>query len=262
LERITVYKADNSSFVVSDDPWVTASGNQTYQRHFMSWISLFALLILYPLMSSIQPSDQSALDLLKDDFVWMIGMITTIIFQWILFLMVFGTTHLEKTGLAGIGFQPFIERDISRGGKALLYVGYALTFLLVANLLLAGLSYLLAQVGLPMDGDLKFVLPRNLEQAIIWVPLSFTAGFCEEVMFRGYLMTRLRLLFKTKSWIPSILISSMAFGLCHTYQGLSGFIVITVYGAMFALLYIRTGSIWPGIIAHALQDVSAPFFPQ
>jgi len=213
-------------------------------------------------MSSIQPSDQSTLELLGNDVIWMIGMLATIAFQWIIFLMVFGTTHLEKTGLAGIGFQSSVERDLSRGGKALLYGGYALTFLLAANLILAGLSYLLAQIGLPMSGDLKFVLPRNLEQAIVWVPLSFTAGFCEEVMFRGYLMTRLRLLFKTKSWIPSLLLSSAAFGLCHTYQGPSGFIVITIYGAMFGLLYIRTGSIWPGIIAHALQDVSAPLFPQ
>lgn len=257
-----MYKADGSFVVASDDPWVVSSGNLNYRRHFMSWVSLCALVVLYPAMSSIQPSDQSALELLQDDVIWMIGMLATIAFQWILFLMVFGTTHLEKTGLAGIGFQPFVQRDLSRTGKAALYTGYAVTFLLAANLILAGLAWFLAQVGLPMDGDLKFVLPRNLEQFIVWVPLSFTAGFCEEVMFRGYLMTRLRLLFKTKSWIPSIVISSVAFGLCHTYQGLSGFIVITVYGAMFALLYIRTGSIWPGIIAHALQDVSAPFFPQ
>jgi hypothetical protein len=75
-------------------------------------------------------------------------------------------------------------------------------------------------------------------------------------------MSRLRLVFKMKSWVWPVIISAVVFGACHAYQGLSGFIVLTVYGAMFALLYIRTKSLWPCILAHCAQDLLALFIPQ
>ena len=81
-------------------------------------------------------------------------------------------------------------------------------------------------------------------------------------MFRGYLMTRLRLLGKFGGWTIPTIVSAVAFGACHAYQGIPGFIVITCYGVLFALLYIRTGSIWPGILAHFLQDTGALFYPR
>ncbi|HWR82135.1 MAG TPA: CPBP family intramembrane glutamic endopeptidase, partial [Candidatus Deferrimicrobium sp.] len=88
------------------------------------------------------------------------------------------------------------------------------------------------------------------------------AGVCEETAFRGYLMTRLRLLGRFRSWAIPTVISAVAFGICHAYQGLPGFIVITAYGVMLSILYIRTGSLWPPIIAHFFQDFAALFVPQ
>ena len=75
-------------------------------------------------------------------------------------------------------------------------------------------------------------------------------------------MTRLRLLGKTNGWLIPTILSSVVFGACHAYQGLPGFILISVYGLLFALLYIRTGSLWPCVIAHFFQDFGALFFPQ
>ena len=62
--------------------------------------------------------------------------------------------------------------------------------------------------------------------------------------------------------LPGDGLVAQLFGACHAYQGIPGLIVITVYGALFALLYIRTGRIWPCIIAHFFQDFSALFIPQ
>ena len=112
-----------------------------------------------------------------------------------------------------------------------------------------------------MPGELGMLVPEDSFGRVVWVAVSFTAGFCEEIAFRGYLMTRLRILLKSKSWLIPVLVSSVVFGVCHAYQGWPGLIVITTYGAMFALLYIRTGSLWPCIIAHFFQDFGALFFP-
>jgi membrane protease YdiL (CAAX protease family) len=92
--------------------------------------------------------------------------------------------------------------------------------------------------------------------------VSLSAGICEETAFRGYLMSRIRFVGELKSWVLPVVLSSLAFGACHAYQGIPGLIVITVYGSMFAWLYLRTGSLWPCIIAHFFQDFSALFIPQ
>jgi hypothetical protein len=59
-----------------------------------------------------------------------------------------------------------------------------------------------------------------------------------------------------------VVVSSLTFGILHAYQSLPGAIILSVYGLMFALLYIRTRSLWPCIIAHFFHDFTALFIPQ
>jgi len=172
--------------------------------------------------------------------------------QWAIFAVLFLTTYREQTGLLGISLKRM----------RLLDWFWAVAFLMAANLFLAGLAWLLAQVGLPMPGEIALLIPKDPVGKVVWVLVSFTAGFCEEVAFRGYLMTRLRILTKSDSWALPTVVSAIAFGICHAYQGVPGFIMLTIYGAMFSWLYIRTGTLWPAIIAHSFQDLSALFFPQ
>lgn len=196
----------------------------------------------------------------------MITLIATIIMQWGLFLILFLATIREQTGLHGIGFNR--SHRIYLGWGIVIHTprridfAWGLSFLLAANLILAGLAWGLEQVGLPMPGEIALLIPQDTVGRVVWVFVSITAGVCEETMFRGYLMTRLRILGKTQSWIIPTAISALAFGICHSYQGIPGMIVLTVYGVLFSLLYIRTGSIWPGIIAHFFQDFLALFIPQ
>lgn len=182
----------------------------------------------------------------------MITLVGTIMIQWMMFLLLYVATYREQTFLRGLGLTSFRAIDIA----------WAVTFLLVANLILTGLAWVLAQWGMPMPGEIQFLIPQDTTGRIVWVMVSATAGFCEEIAFRGYLMTRLRILGKTKSWLMPVVVSSLTFGILHAYQSLPGVIILTVYGAMFALLYIRTRSLWPCIIAHFFQDFTALFIPQ
>jgi membrane protease YdiL (CAAX protease family) len=86
----------------------------------------------------------------------------------------------------------------------------------------------------------------------------FTAGFVEELLWRGYLMNRLVDLQgnRTKlTWVIALVGSAIIFGLGHTYQGLGGVIRITAVGLLFgaAFLTVRR-NLWPVIIAHAVLD--------
>jgi len=175
----------------------------------------------------------------------------TIVTQWLLFALIYVTVFRERTGLKGIGFTKI----------RLVHLFWAIAFLLVSNLLLSLLSLFLSYFDIAIPGELELILPDSFDERVVWVVLSVTAGIVEEAVFRGYLVTRIKQFGKLKSWLIPIVVSSLAFGSGHTYQGIGGFIIISVYGALFALLYIRTGSLWPCIIAHFFQDFSALFFP-
>ena len=250
--RETIYPLPGDESASALDLFREESGNSDFRRVFMTWVSMAFLLLLYPGLSLIGAGEDPTV-LLKslDQFMLMILLVTTIIFQWVIFAVNYVSVVMEGTGLKGIGLTRI--RPI--------HFAWGMAFLLAANLLLGGLAWVLGQLGMPLSGEIALLIPQDPAGKLVWVLVSFTAGFCEEIAFRGYLMTRLRLLGKFQSWVIPTIISALAFGACHAYQGVPGLIVITTYGALFSLLYIRTGSLWPCIIAHSLQDLGGLIWP-
>ena len=52
-----------------------------------------------------------------------------------------------------------------------------------------------------------------------------------------------------------VLVSSIGFGLAHSYQGASGVVRVTLIGLAFGVFYALTGSIWLAMLAHAVLDI-------
>ncbi|WPO79133.1 type II CAAX endopeptidase family protein [Flavobacterium sp. KACC 22761] len=81
-----------------------------------------------------------------------------------------------------------------------------------------------------------------------------TAGITEELIFRGYLLPRLELLFKNK--ILAIVVSSILFGFLHIgYGTLLNVIGPTVIGLVFAIQYEKYRNIKILIFCHFLWDL-------
>jgi uncharacterized protein len=84
---------------------------------------------------------------------------------------------------------------------------------------------------------------------------SLTAGVTEELIFRGYLMSRLNLLFKN-NYIP-IILSSFLFGIAHYgYESIPKIITVFFIGLVFALHYHFYRNIKILILIHFLLDFS------
>lgn len=229
------------------------TGNLSFRRSVMTWINLVGILILYPAMSLIGDPTVMLKMLAESKVLLYSVLIGTIGIQWAIFGINYLGVFREKTGLRGIGLGRLTGLDLARGSAA------ALVFILI----MAGVSWLMAQMGYPMPGEVANLVPPEWQGKILWVFVSFTAGFCEEVAFRSYAMTRLRLVFKTKSWTIPVIVSCLAFGLCHGYQGLAGMIGVTIYGLLFALLYLWKKNLWPCVIAHFLNNaIMGLFVPQ
>ncbi len=63
-------------------------------------------------------------------------------------------------------------------------LGIAVLFLAASNLVLAGVSFLLKVTPSP---GVRNLFPNGPTEVVLYVMLTFTAGICEEILFRGYL---------------------------------------------------------------------------
>ena len=128
---------------------------------------------------------------------------------------------------------------------------------------------LLAMLIVQIVGTLQFFLsktPQDLssyqEAMTPWRLLRFiviawtTAGFGEEVIWRGFFMKQIARLFgeqKSSSWVIGIVLSSIGFGLAHFHQGLGGMLGAGFIGLVYGIFYLRSGrNLWVTIIAHGL----------
>ena len=129
-------------------------------------------------------------------------------------------------------------------------------FWLLAGLILGGAAELmhLDRAGRfeEMRRSLGFLTPSTRLELAAWLCLSVSAGFCEEILFRGYLQQQFRLL--TGSSLAGILFSALVFGASHGYEGLSRMLLIGLFGILFGVLAYWRKSLRPGMIAHAWHD--------
>jgi len=81
---------------------------------------------------------------------------------------------------------------------------------------------------------------------------SLTAGVCEEIVWRGYLQTRLERGLGGRIWI-AITIQAISFGLWHSISVHT--IFTAIFGFVFGLVYAKTRRLLPIMVSHWLGDV-------
>ncbi len=99
---------------------------------------------------------------------------------------------------------------------------------------------------------MKKIAPQSGAELAWFMALALTAGFCEEVIFRGYLQKQIKSW--TRSRVIAVLISTICFGLGHLYQGPLLALAPTTLGLILAILAEWRNSLRPGIILHTWQD--------
>lgn len=103
-----------------------------------------------------------------------------------------------------------------------------------------------------MRRQLAFLVPETKLELFVWFCVSATAGFCEEIIFRGYLQRQLALL--SRSMVGGVVLSAILFGASHGYEGGPRMLLLAAYGLMFGLMAWWRKSLRPGMFAHAWHD--------
>jgi uncharacterized protein len=117
------------------------------------------------------------------------------------------------------------------------------------------LSVVWSGVFHPKEEELLKTLGSNEGTALLLASAILTcvvAPICEEMLFRGYIFTALR---NWKGTLPAALITAVIFGGIH-YGSAPTLDLVPLAGLGFGLclLYRYTGSLYPCIVAHSLNN--------
>ena len=108
------------------------------------------------------------------------------------------------------------------------------------------------------------VFEQSFLDTVLFVVCMLLIGFLEEIIFRGFLFKAL----SRKSVRSALIISSVTFGMGHIVNLLNGADFLptllqigyaTAIGFLFTVLFIKTKSLWPGILAHAVINATSLF---
>jgi membrane protease YdiL (CAAX protease family) len=91
--------------------------------------------------------------------------------------------------------------------------------------------------------------------ALAWTAMVVFAACGEEFVWRGYFLTRCGQLLGSVTW--SLVITSLAFGATHLYQGLPGAASAAAGGLVYGFIVCIVGRIWATCLAHSLYNMLA-----
>jgi membrane protease YdiL (CAAX protease family) len=170
----------------------------------------------------------------------------TIAMEWLLVLIIWMALKAR-----GISLQSLVGGRWATMGSFFKDLGLGCAWALMGVVVIGVIAHLL---GGNTGKTVEAMLPKTMVEMVVWVAVSATAGFCEEFIFRGYLMRQFG------AWSGSaavaVIVQGLAFGLAHGYY-LRAMIGIAAYGWLLGLLAHWRKSLRPGMLAHGLQDTLA-----
>ncbi len=191
--------------------------------------------------------------------------VTTMAAEWLMFAYVMWGVRKRGVGLRELTGGRWVQPE-----DALLDVAIAVGFWIVALIVLGIVAAIfgaatgqigggaaanaasLAERCAELKRNLGFIAPSGRNEILVFLAVAATAGFCEEIIYRGYLQRQFTALSGFAA--AGVVAQAAMFGASHGYQGARSMVVIGVYGALFGLLVLWRRSLRPAMVAHALHD--------
>lgn len=179
------------------------------------------------------------------------GYLSIMIVEWLVVALVWVSIRRR-----GVSLRELVGGKWESFEKAALDFAIAAGFWFVSLGVLAAAGYALGLARARNLDEIRktfgFLAPHNGVELAVWLAVCLTAGFCEEVIFRGLFQKQFAAL--TRSRWGGVILQALLFGAAHGYQGVRRMAQIAVFGALFGLLALWRKSLRPGMIAHAWQD--------
>lgn len=99
--------------------------------------------------------------------------------------------------------------------------------------------------------NLERMMPRTPRELTWFTALAVTAGICEELLYRGFLIWYLS---HALGLIQSFALAGVIFGVAHAYQGPRGMLLTGGVGLFLGAVYALSGSLLAPMLIHAIMD--------
>ncbi len=169
-----------------------------------------------------------------------------------LFIVGWASLRLRHIGWRDVGLRR-PDRWLPTIGLALaIGIGYQVLDTLVIAPILQSLT------GETIDLSQFSFIKGSLLALLFFLVLTWTeAAFIEEMFFRGYFFNRLTDFTGNGriGIIIALVVSSLAFGAAHSYQGITGMVDTFLASLVLGLLYLFTRrNLWLPILTHGIID--------
>jgi uncharacterized protein len=147
---------------------------------------------------------------------------------------------------------------LDRGSRgAMLVEGIAVGMLIAIFVpaLLAMSNQKLREKSAKAAKKLSFLLPSTGAERHWWWLVCLTAGTCEEIIYRGFLLHYFHTAPFHWSLTRALIMASIIFGIGHLYQGLAGAASTVIIGFVFGCIFLLTGSLLIPMVLHAALDL-------
>ncbi|MGI9272170.1 MAG: CPBP family intramembrane glutamic endopeptidase [Woeseiaceae bacterium] len=217
--------------------------------HFVDHIFVFLLFVVQPIHGAYsykkyvkRIEDGKPADRVR-------AYLETMALEWAAFIVVAGAWYFLRRPIADLGFVSSSTTQIAAG---LAVLAVFTVYLLYSWRTVKSMSDERRTKEIDALGTLVHLMPHDARDYRYFNAVSVTAGIVEEFLYRGFAFWYLA------HFLPLwavVLVSSVAFGLGHTYQGAGGVARVTLIGIAFGAFYVFTGSIWLPMLAHAVLDI-------
>jgi hypothetical protein len=170
---------------------------------------------------------------------------------------VYAALRMQGTNWSHLGVS-FTFAGWRRAGVTLRQA--AIVFVCAAIAFAIGAVVMANIVGIPEGADFQSYEYLQGNPGMLLLSLAgvyIVSSFGEEVLFRGYLMTRCAEVFGGSKfgWRIAIAVSTLVFALIHYDWGISGVVQTGFMGFVLAYSYVRVNrNLWVNIIAHGIMD--------
>jgi membrane protease YdiL (CAAX protease family) len=176
------------------------------------------------------------------------GLIESLVFDWAILYYVWGGVRARGGSLLALSGRPWTSaRDVLRD------IAIAAPFWVVWEATALAAFALLARLFAAPAAAADDTFPvRGAFEISVWIAVSLSAGFCEELIFRGYLQRQLTA-FTGRLWL-GVLLQGIVFGLIHP-RGWRAVVVISLLGVLYGALAAWRKNLGPGILSHGWSDL-------
>ena len=191
-------------------------------------------------------------------FLWFGPIRISYIENVIISILIIIANYIEYKGkpFSALGFQR--EKFTFKNIVVLAPIVALGLFVFYVFILVPGITKL---TGVPIDYSSFDQLKGNLPACLVALLIVWaSAGFGEEIIFRGYFMQQFVKFFGESkvSIVLNILLLACFFGFMHSYQGITGQLVAGTVGAILALIfYLHKYDLWFVVAVHGFFDTIA-----